>query len=190
MESNDIKAQTRAMDIALAWDIILLVGERRLHVNSSFLKSGSATFEAMFGPNFEEGQNLSEEKPKEIFLPDDDADAMAVICLVLHNRNDMLPTSFPPQKIFHIAVAADKYNCVKRLGDCMAKWLNPGDTQIILDLARLSVASYIFNKAAEFEQLTFAMISCSAESFIPLGGEADFFDHIPAETFCRYWPKR
>jgi hypothetical protein len=134
---------TSIVEIAINSDIILIVGpeKRKLQVNSCVLKNASTVFNAMFGPHFKEGQDFHESSPKEIFLPEDDADALIVICKILHLRNDSIPISPTPSEVLQMAITADKFDCVMRLDVHIDKWLNPGNTQDILELGRLSVAS-------------------------------------------------
>jgi hypothetical protein len=182
-ELND-SSSASIVEIATNSDIILVVGleKRKLQVNSCVLKNASKVFNAMFGPHFREGQDLHGNSPKEISMPDDNADALTIICRILHLCNDSIPASQTPSEVLQIAIAADKFDCVMRLKFHTAKWLNLGNTQDILELGRLSVASYILNNACAFAQLTFAMISRSRDSYIPLADE--FSDHIPQKIFC------
>jgi hypothetical protein len=135
-----------------------------------------------FGPNFKEGQDIHIDSPKEVPMLEDNGGALATICKILHLRNDLVPESLTPDEVLQIAITADKFDCVMRLTVHMAKWLNPGSVQDIYELGRLSVASYILNDVRAFGQLTYAMISRSTDSYIPLADE--FNGHIPEKTFC------
>jgi len=182
-ELND-SSLTSIDEVATNGDIILVVGleKRKLQVNSGVLKNASKVFNAMFGPHFSEGQNLPGNSPKEVSMPDDNADALTIICRILHLRNDSIPDSLTSSEILQIAIAADKFDCAMRLKFHVAQWLNPGNMQDILELGRLSVASYILDNAWAFGQLTLAMIVRSKDSYIPLADE--FGDLIPWKTFC------
>jgi hypothetical protein len=181
-KSND--SLVSIVEIATNSDIILVVGpeKRKLQVNSCVLKNASKVFNAMFGSHFREGQDFDGNSPKEIFMPEDNTDALTIICNILHLRNDLIPDYLTPSEVLQITITADKFDCVMRLKVHMAKWLNPGNTQDILELGRLSVASYILKNACAFGQLTFAIISRSTDSYIPLADE--FSDYIPQKTFC------
>ncbi|KAK5951038.1 hypothetical protein OHC33_007791 [Knufia fluminis] len=93
-------------------DVILVLGEGdtslQLKVNSQMLRAGSEVFEAMFGGNFAEGQNLSYDKPKEVNL-EDDPQAMKVICLVLHFKYKQVPDLLDVQEVYNLAVVVDKF---------------------------------------------------------------------------------
>ncbi|KAK3724140.1 hypothetical protein LTR37_001262 [Vermiconidia calcicola] len=69
------------VDIAYNGDVSLVVsGAVQLNVSSVVLGTTSKVFRAMLGPNFAEGQSIrtaSAQRPAEIRLPNDDADAFA-----------------------------------------------------------------------------------------------------------------
>jgi len=70
--------------------LVIEPDEARLCAHSYLLQSASKVFKATPGPLYREGQRsgLTGSK-KEIPLPEDDADAMNIICAVIHHRNDM-----------------------------------------------------------------------------------------------------
>jgi BTB/POZ domain len=107
-ELND-SSSASIVEIATNGDITLVVGpeKRKLQVNSCVLKNASKVFNAMLGPQFREGQDLHGNSPKEIIMPDDNADALTIICRILHLRNDSIPDSRTPSEVLQIAIAAD-----------------------------------------------------------------------------------
>jgi hypothetical protein len=115
-ELND-SSSASIVEIATNSDIILVVGleKRKLQVNSCALKNASKAFNAMFGPYFREGQDLHGNPPKEISMPDDNVDALTIICRILHLRNDSIPDSLTPSKVLQIAIATDKFDYIMRL---------------------------------------------------------------------------
>src|SRR5262249_24550771 len=82
-------------DISPDGDVVLVVGPQnvRLRIHSQCLQCASNVFGAMFGPHWSEGQGLSKESPREVPLVEDDADALRIICCVIHHRNDDVPQS-------------------------------------------------------------------------------------------------
>jgi hypothetical protein len=60
----------------------------------------------MFGPTWSEGQGLSKESPREVRLVEDDANALRIICCVIHHRNNDVPQSLTPKEILQIAIEA------------------------------------------------------------------------------------
>lgn len=106
-----------ATDIAADGDVIMVVGPTKaiLRVHSLMLKMASRVFTAMLGPHFSEGQDLAADRPKEISLPEDNVQAMGVICKLLHSRPDLTckVALLKPEEVFQIAVLADKYDCMQ-----------------------------------------------------------------------------
>jgi hypothetical protein len=102
----------RVADITPDGDVVLIVGEEnlRLRVYSQFLLSASKVFGAMFLPHWSEGQRLCKEALTEILLPEDDADAMRIICYIIHHRNDLVPRHLTTRDILRIAIEVDKYD--------------------------------------------------------------------------------
>src|SRR5437667_9691364 len=101
----------RVADISPDGDVILIVGVEnlRLKVYSQCLRSASKIFGAMFGPDWTEGQRLSKESPTEVPLLEDDADAMWMICCIVHHRNDLVPQHLTAKEVLQIAIEVDKY---------------------------------------------------------------------------------
>ena len=95
--------------------ILILENETKLLVSSTMLVEASPVFNAMFGTNFKEGQNLSPDNPPEISLPDDDPDAMFLLCELLHSPDswgywlNYLPTSQVAKIIMRLGILAEKY---------------------------------------------------------------------------------
>ena len=99
-------------DISPDGDVVLVVGPRnvRLRIQSQVLRCASKVFGAMFGPTWSEGQGLSKESPREVRLVEDDADALQIICRVIHHRNNDVPQSLTPKEVLQITIEADKYD--------------------------------------------------------------------------------
>ena len=85
---KQVKHSRQDYVVAEDGDIILaLPNQYYVRASSSVLSCASRAFKALLGPNFEEGQAIrSGASPKEIALSDDDEDAMASICDMLHLR--------------------------------------------------------------------------------------------------------
>lgn len=69
----------------------------------------------MFKPTFAERQNLDEDKPTEVSMLDDNASALEIICNVIHYRNNIVPSELKPRQVFEVAIAADKFDCIRPL---------------------------------------------------------------------------
>ena len=101
-------------DIAPDSDVVFLVGpeEKRLRVYSLFLKNALKYFNALLGPHFSEGQNLGNKSLTKIPLPDNNAEAMAIIFNIIHSRNSAIRETPDLDEILQIAIAADKFDCI------------------------------------------------------------------------------
>lgn len=102
--------------IAENGNVVLVVGlnQKKFCILSSALAAKSQVFRAMFGPNFLEGQDLS----KEIKMPDDDEDAMEILCILIHHPKvnpsapeDPIPEKLEPSRLVEFMLVADKYDC-------------------------------------------------------------------------------
>jgi hypothetical protein len=182
-------AATARTEIATNGDVVLVAGPhgKKIQVSSSALRTASTYFGAMFGPRFAEGQGLNSNGPKEILMPDDNANAVEVICNIMHFRNEAIPQSLSPTEVFEIAVAADKFNCVVALKHASAIWLNPDGVKSITELAYLMAAAYIFDNAQAFSRVTLAMVLRHTGSYLPLAEQLiDLFDFVPGKILCKY----
>ena len=78
------------VNIATDGDVILVVGpeKAKLRVQSLFLKAASKPFSAMFGPDWKEGHNILDlDALIELPLPENNANALKLICAIIHYRN-------------------------------------------------------------------------------------------------------
>ena len=180
---------TSAAQIAANGDIILVVGphKTRMQVHSFVLKNTSRYFSAMFGPHFSEGQDLGGDRPKEIPMPDDNADALKIICNIIHLRNDAVPETLNPGEVLQVAITADKFDCVVALKHASMLWLNPRDIEDILELGHLMAAAYVFDNAQAFREITLSMMLRHKDSYLPLTDkDIGLVNFIPWKTFCKY----
>lgn len=93
------------------------------------LRTASKVFDAIFGPNWNEGQNLSEDRPKSVELGDDDFGAMHTI--KIHHQNDLLTPSLDPADILRVAIVVDKYDLSVAMKFALAQWLKLRDLYMI-----------------------------------------------------------
>ncbi|KAF2807528.1 uncharacterized protein BDZ99DRAFT_392986 [Mytilinidion resinicola] len=183
---NSDQSSTSVAEIATNGNVILVVGphQRRIQVCSSVLKNASKYFNAMFGPHFSEGQDLRGDSPKEISMPDDDANALEILCNILHLRNDVVPETLDPIKAFEIAVTADKFDCIVAVKYASMLWLSPKEVQGIIELGYLMAAAYILDNARAFSEITLAMILRHKDCYLPLADkDVGLVDIVPWKVF-------
>jgi hypothetical protein len=113
-EEESGSSLTEIIEVASGGDVVLVVGEDKvkLRVHSLFLNTALKPFYALFGPDFSEGQNITRDCPKEIILPEDNADTLKIICSVIHLWNSAVPGFPTPGEAFPVAITADKYDCI------------------------------------------------------------------------------
>jgi BTB/POZ domain len=179
-------------DIAADGDVILIVGlekTRKLRVHSLFLKTTSEAFKAMLGPHFSEGQRLNNDNPKEIPMPEDNPEALKVICAVIHHCYNAQCENLSPRDILQVAIAADKYFCTTALQNASGHWLKPHTKQSTEDLSHLMAAAYLFDNAQAFREVTQALVLRHEESYISLA-PSEVGSVLPWWTFCRFCMER
>ncbi|EON98475.1 putative btb poz domain-containing protein [Phaeoacremonium minimum UCRPA7] len=179
-------------DVTDAWlfvvpdgDVILVVGEGgvKLRVHSQALRNASKVFDAMFGPHWAEGQDLSKENPKEIRLEEDNCDAMWRICCVIHHRNDLLDR--PKAKdVLEIAITADKYDLGNALKFASKEWLS-FDIDHSESTAFLMVAAFLFQDSHAFHRHVQTLILDHTQSYWDLFRGSEIQELIPFKALCR-----
>jgi hypothetical protein len=154
---------------------------RSLLVSSKVLALASPVFAVMLSPRFREGQRSEAGTLDAVSLPDDDAEAMTVLCQIFHFRYDMLPAK-PGLVLFkNLAVMCDKYDCVAPLRFVSETWLVMWEaTASGEDLEILLFVSYVFGRAERFAGLSGRVVrefSGNLKHLAVLGG----FDAVPEE---------
>lgn len=157
-------------EISAGGDITFVVGpeETRLRVCSTILKNASKYFSALLGPNFREGQDIGKGIPKEILLPEENAQSLEIIFNVLHLRNEAVPKSLSPISILEIAIAADKFDCTVAMQHVSTIWLSPKKVTDAQELGRLMTAAYVFDNAEAFSDVTRWIIMHHQNSYLAL----------------------
>jgi hypothetical protein len=190
--STTEKETTSAVNIDIADDgnVVLIVGpeERRLRVSASSLANVSKVFRTMFGPRFSEGQDLDDiiSGPKEVHMPDDNADAIEIICSMMHFRS--ITQEVGPDLMLNIAIAADKYDCGIVLQHASILWLDPKKSKNLVELARLMAASYLLDNSKAFSQVTLAMMFGHGTSYLALAEQDIGLDPIVLLRICCTFP--
>jgi len=171
-------------------DVILVVGPQaiRLKVQSLFIRSASKVFSAMLGPDWSEGQGLSRGGSREIILVEDDAEALRIICCVIHHRNDDVPQTLTPEQVLQIAIAADKYNLTVALRYAIAQWLKYSDIPKMADMGYLMVSALLFSDRDAFANNTLALVLYYTSPYLELFEDEKISQFIPYKMICKHQP--
>jgi hypothetical protein len=177
-------------DISPDGDIVLVVGPRnvRLRIQSQVLRYASKVFGAMFGPTWSKGQGLSKESPREVRLVEDDADALQIICCVIHHRNNNVPQSLIPKEVLQIAIEADKYDLNVALKYARVQWLKPRGRPERVDMGYLLAAAFLFGDIDMFVAHALELILHYTGSYLEFLDDEITSPTVPWKTFCNVYP--
>lgn len=165
----DTAVMEQPVRLAKRGDVILKLGKKDnatldLLVSSVALSLMSPVFEAMFSGPFIEGQSLSPDSPRTVPLPDDDPEAMRLLCSTAHMCVDELPNKNVPRKIVHTvfaeyAILCDKYDCIGAVSAYSKRWamellVFPGRQHF----EKLIFSTYVLDLPDEFAKATRAVI--------------------------------
>lgn len=111
----------------------------------------------MFSHRFKEGHELATSSAVEVPLPDDDSEAMKVMCKILHHQNDVVPNAaaLSTAEILQIAEASDKYDCTVALRPTSRCWLADArkEKTSVTERRDLITAAYFFGDGAALAEL-------------------------------------
>jgi len=157
--------------IAPSGDVVLVIGdeEQKMRVHSLILRTSSKVFEAMLGPSYSEGANLSSAAPKDISLPEDDAAALEIIFNVIHCRTDAIDDPLDPSLVLRVAIMADKYDFIEALKYAARDWMKCDAVRDAENLWRLAIASCWLRDDRGFENNTLALLCQYGGSYVNLG---------------------
>ena len=121
-----------------AGDLVLKLGPSTkttlIRVHSKVLSLASPVFAAMMNPRFAEGQALEDNKGRvdsttTIDLPDDDPEAMSLICRILHFKEEAARRiHYPVLLVRSLAEICEKYDMSRALGPWSHIWMNDDRT--------------------------------------------------------------
>ena len=120
----------------------------------------------MFGPTWSEGQGLSRESPREVRLVEDNADALRIICCIIHHLNNDVLQSPTPIEVLQIAIEADKYDLNVALKYARAQWLKPKGRLEREDIRYLLAAAFLFGNMDMFVAHALALILYYTGSYL------------------------
>jgi hypothetical protein len=90
-----------------------------------------------------------------ISLPDEDGDAMFVLCNILHLRNDKLPARVSPNVLRRLGALAQKYECVIAAGRATVQWFDAlYFADDITNIWEIIEAAFLWDEATFFARFT------------------------------------
>lgn len=179
-------AQTQ--DIRADGDIILVIGseQQSLRVSSVVMKNASTVFHAMLSPGFAEGETLLRSHQVRIPLPDDDADGIFAVLCVLHGRNELVPETLAPEKVYRVAVLVDKYNLFSPLKFAARHWLDVCKATKGEDLWLLMSAAYLFQDGKAFSEATKRLVIQHTGSYRTFAAGDEIGSEVSLKICCEY----
>jgi hypothetical protein len=123
----------------------------------------------MLSPLYGEGRNLSSEAPKDIPLPEDDAEAWEIILNAIHYRMEAIDDPLDPALVLRVAIATDKYGFVQSLKLAIRDRLKCDTFADAKKLWQLAIASCWFCNEEGFEKSTQALLYRYGGSYVKLG---------------------
>lgn len=114
-------------------DVSFLIGDpdnaNTLRVSSKVLSLASPVFAALFSPKYSEGIALSNStKVPQIALPDDDPEALTLICHALHHQR-ITPLQISFKLLGKATVICDKYDLARVLTPWSGLWMQQWKTR-------------------------------------------------------------
>ncbi|RPB26221.1 hypothetical protein L211DRAFT_804964 [Terfezia boudieri ATCC MYA-4762] len=155
-------------------DLMLVLGpptcQARFHVSSKVLSLSSPVFRTMlnFKSGFKEGKDLAERTasspPMELFLGDDNPNALAIILRIIHVQTRWVPQSLGPERLYEIAIISDKYDMRDSLDYWLEKWA-PEQFEGTISVDKWLFIAFVCGRVAEFRALSRElMLECQADN--------------------------
>lgn len=148
--------QAAHIDADPAGDLVLVIGsgeiQRCIRASSKVLSLASPVLAAMFRPGrFSEGAALSSSNPPEIYLPEDDPEAVTKFCHLVHFREYHGKQSGPSfDQIMNMALFCDKYDAGLAFNPWSEIWLQPSGSETPRDYGNLLALAYAFDNQESF----------------------------------------
>lgn len=120
-----------------------------IRVSSKIMSLTSPVFAAMLSPRYAEGQYAGQDDWK-VSLPEDDPEAMYLICNIIHFRPQDDPAQCSPRMLGKVAKICEKYDLIGSLG-IWADLVFPSKDLTSLskvDCSQLLMLSYMFASQA------------------------------------------
>ena len=128
-DSSSTPTQDAKMDADPEGDLVLVIGsgenQKSIRASSKVLSLASPVLAAMFNPRrFSEGSALSSSNPPDIYLPEDDPEAVIMFCRHIHFREYQGNQKAPSfDQLLNMALLCDKYDAALALNPWCELWL-------------------------------------------------------------------
>jgi hypothetical protein len=128
-----------------------------LLVSSKHMCLVSPVFKAMLQGEFREGRELKEMKKIDLPLPDDDAEAMKILVLIIHCKHKLVPLKVDLELLTNIAILVDKYRMHEVLNIMAPIWkkhLKADMLESFSNATRWICIAWVLDMHEEFREAT------------------------------------
>ncbi|MCJ1396600.1 hypothetical protein MMC18_009491 [Xylographa bjoerkii] len=149
-------------------DVFLVLEGAELHVCSYVMSCAYKVWRAMFGPHFVEGRTIRCGQPLYLPLPEDDTQAMTVMCNIIHHKYQFDVPSSEPEFFEKLAAISEKYDCSQALSQWTALRLGPllCALETGFNFGPLLLPAIHFDDPAMFHKITKLMVYAPCEPYV------------------------
>ncbi|OCK73464.1 hypothetical protein K432DRAFT_430580 [Lepidopterella palustris CBS 459.81] len=178
--------------------VLVLKPNTRIQVNSKILSLASAPLKALLEGKFKEGRELyaaaSRSECYELPLPDDDADAVELLCNILHCRAAFIPDAetVTVSILYGLALICDKYICYSAVAFHASIWIKPFENGMIVMPGNeaVLVVAFLLDLPKAFQKLSNDLILHWTGSFLEFQSKGDPNGVLPVRTFLELDKRR
>jgi len=157
-------------------EIPLECGKARLLVSSHCLGLASLVFSKMFNSQMKEGINNRPPSatPYSLPLPEDDLEAMSLLCNIIHHRTVDIPRNPSLACLKKLALLCNKYDCISLCSAWGELWLAARtETSLAKEFNELLCVAYILDIPEAFSKISWEILEAQTGSFMSLPGLTD-----------------
>ncbi len=171
-EAEAQHAEATATAIDSAGDLILELGQTdvktHLRVSSKALALASPVFAAMVSSRFSEGNELAKGSLRPIPLPEDDPEAVTLLCNILHFRSRLVPARIPFPLLEKLALVCDKYDTAGAVTPWSTLWFQQWVGSLTGEdrYAKVLCLSYAYDNRKAFYEASSNFLQYTADSTV------------------------
>lgn len=150
-----------------------------MKVYSLVLKNATPVFNAMLGPSFKEGYQLSQPGLIEVPLPEDNAEAMQIVFNVIHGRNNAVSETLDAGMLLQVTIIADKYDYYVPLTFAMRAWLKCMSPTTPEEAWTLAMVALLLRKQESFADAISALVLHHSGTYL---GLTNLYKELPDQT--------